>query len=127
MPSRSKDWLRQAVRDLEHAGNARAAGHHEWACFASHQAAEKALKAVLQSQGKDALGHALAVPLAECAAKPPADLVRRAKSLDKHYIPARYPNGLPAGAPMDFYTDAEAKKAVTDADAIVRWCQGLLP
>jgi hypothetical protein len=28
---------------------------------------------------------------------------------------------------MDFYTDAEAKKAVTDADAIVRWWQGLLP
>jgi HEPN domain-containing protein len=125
--SRSKDWLRQAERDLEHASNSRAAGHHEWACFASHQAGEKALKAVLQSQGKDAFGHALAVLLAECAAKPPADLMRRAKALDKHYIPARYPNGLPAGAPMDFYTDAEAKKAVTDADAIVRWCQGLLP
>jgi len=26
-------------------------GHYEWACFAAHQAAEKALKAVYQSLG----------------------------------------------------------------------------
>ncbi len=31
-------------------------------------------------------------------------LVVCAKTLDKHYIPTRYPNGLDAGAPTDFYT-----------------------
>jgi HEPN domain-containing protein len=119
--------MRQARRDLEHASRARAAGHHEWACFAAHQAAEKALKSVLQHAGKEAWGHTVVVLLAECAAEgPPGDLVRRAKSLDKHYVPTRYPNGFSSGAPMDFYTEEEAGKAVADADAIVRWCQGLL-
>ncbi len=46
MPSRAQDWLRQALRDLEHAEDARKAGRHEWACFAAHQAAEKAVKAL---------------------------------------------------------------------------------
>ncbi|HDG62343.1 MAG TPA: HEPN domain-containing protein, partial [Thermotoga sp.] len=46
MPNRSEDWLRQALRDLEHAEESKRSGKHEWACFASHQAAEKAVKAL---------------------------------------------------------------------------------
>jgi len=40
MPDRSRDWLNQAVRDLEQAEDSRKAGRHEWACFAAQQAAE---------------------------------------------------------------------------------------
>lgn len=40
MTNRAHDWLRQAERDLEQAEDSRAAGRHEWACFAAHQAAE---------------------------------------------------------------------------------------
>jgi len=36
--NRSADWLHQAQADLELAGVSAAAGHHEWACFACHQA-----------------------------------------------------------------------------------------
>ena len=36
--NRSADWLHQAQADLELAGVSAAAGHHEWACFAFHQA-----------------------------------------------------------------------------------------
>ncbi len=43
MANRSQDWFRQAQRDLEQAECARAAGHHEWCCFISQQAAEKSL------------------------------------------------------------------------------------
>ena len=42
MASRAGDWFRQAERDLEQAADCRTAGRHEWACFAAHQAAEKA-------------------------------------------------------------------------------------
>lgn len=46
MPSRARDWLAQALVDLEEAQDARRAGRHEWACFAAQQAAEKAAKAL---------------------------------------------------------------------------------
>src|SRR2546425_5189716 len=44
MASRAPDWFRQAERDVEQATDSRRAGRHEWACFAAHQAAEKAVK-----------------------------------------------------------------------------------
>jgi HEPN domain-containing protein len=46
MANRSKDWIRQAQRDLTHARNALEDGDFEWSCFACQQAAEKAVKAV---------------------------------------------------------------------------------
>jgi len=44
--SRATDWLRQALRDLEHAKRSVELGDYEWACFAAQQAAEKAVKAL---------------------------------------------------------------------------------
>src|SRR5437667_7891099 len=49
MPERSKDWLRQADADLRHAHNAKQAGDYDWSAFASHQAAEMAIKALFQA------------------------------------------------------------------------------
>jgi HEPN domain-containing protein len=46
MPNRSLDWFRQAQRDLEQAEASLLDDRHEWACFAAHQAAEKAVKAL---------------------------------------------------------------------------------
>jgi hypothetical protein len=42
-----------------------------------------------------------------------------AKILDKYYIPARYPNGFDTGAPMEYFTEKEAKEAVEYADKII--------
>ena len=39
------DWLRQAEHDLKHADLSLRNEDYEWACFASQQAAEKAVKA----------------------------------------------------------------------------------
>jgi HEPN domain-containing protein len=44
--NRAEDWFTQAERDLQHAQDSRDYGSHEWACFASHQSAEKALNAL---------------------------------------------------------------------------------
>lgn len=54
MPNRARDWLAQALVDLEEAQDARRAGRHEWACFAAQQAAEKAVRALHLSLGQEA-------------------------------------------------------------------------
>ena len=104
MAARHQDWLRQADAGLRHARQARDHGAHEWACFAAQQAAEKSLKAVILSRGADAWGRTVTalLGLMTTAEQAGEELITCAKSLDKHYIPARYPNGFDAGAPVDF-------------------------
>lgn len=130
MASRAADWFRQGEADLEHARHAQRDGDYEWACFAAQQAAEKAAKAVHQTFGQDAWGHSV-TELLQALQPDMTDideaLVDRARSLDKLYVPTRYPNGLPAGAPADYYTSAEATRAIADAEAIVAFCRRALP
>lgn len=125
MPERSADWMRQAEADLRHARAACADGHYEWAAFACHQAAEKGLKAVFQRLHRDAWGHTLSILTANLAEliDLDADLHQRAKELDKHYIPTRYPNGFERGAPVDFYTEPEAGEAIENAETILDFCR----
>ncbi|MGQ9575491.1 MAG: HEPN domain-containing protein [Thermoguttaceae bacterium] len=126
MGERSQDWLRQADADLRHARNARKDGDFNWAAFAAHQAAEKAIKALFQKIHSEAWGHALSLLLASLPEKvrPDESLMDLAKQLDKHYIPTRYPNGFERGAPVDFYTRKEADEAIGAAEAILGFCRG---
>ncbi len=125
MVSRAKDWLRQAVKDLEHAKRSLKFGDYEWACFASHQAAEKAVKALYQKLGVEVWGHSISRMLSSLPNnyKPAIDLIDKAKQLDKHYIPSRYPNFHPEGAPLDYYTLEDAERAVRYAEEIVKFCK----
>jgi len=124
MPQRSRDWLRQAQRDLEVAKTTRAAGQFDWACFASQQAAEKALKGLYQHHRAEGWGHVLRRLVEGLVDREPglAAQLERAKVLDKFYIPTRYPNGLDVGAPADAYTEGEANQAIVDAEAILQFC-----
>jgi HEPN domain-containing protein len=101
MANRAGDWLAQAERDVEHARASQRDGRHEWACFAAHQAAEKAVKAVHLAQGQEAWGHVVAQLLRELPLEAPPELIDRARVLDNFYVPTRYPNGHPAGAPFE--------------------------
>lgn len=65
MADRSGDWFRQGEHDLELAQEAQRLGRHEWACFASHQAAEKAVQALHLKLGQEAWGHVVAKLLQE--------------------------------------------------------------
>jgi HEPN domain-containing protein len=125
MPERSSDWFRQAEADLRHARHARDDEDFNWAAFAAHQAAEKAIKALFQKLHLDAWGHVLSALLQELPgpAHPAAGLIDAAKELDKHYIPTRYPNGFERGAPVDFYTRGEADRAIAHAEAILEFCR----
>lgn len=125
MASRADDWFRQAERDLGHARDALDRGTFEWAAFAAQQGAEKAVKAVYQHLGAEARGHSVTQLLAAlpAGARPADDLIETAKDLDKHYITPRYPNSYPTGAPMDFYTRAEAQRALDGAERIIEHCR----
>lgn len=126
MSNRYLDWFRQAEADLRHARNSMKDGDFEWSCFAAHQAAEKALKAVFQKLGMEAWGHTVTVligNLPESAEPPSEKLINAARILDKYYIPTRYPNGFDSGAPTDFYTSEEARNAITQAEGILEYCR----
>lgn len=128
MANRHEDWLRQAEADLRHAGNARASGDFEWACFAAQQGAEKAVKAVITGLGGESWGHSVTVLLGGLAERidVPPELVDAARRLDKHYIPSRYPNGFDTGAPTDYYTEDEAEAAIADGVRILEYCRDSL-
>jgi len=121
MANRAPDWLAQAQRDFEHAEQSRGAGRHEWACFAAQQAAEKAVKALHLHAGQEHWGHVVAKALRELPAtvSVPADLVEKARVLDNFYVPTRYPNAHPEGAPFEHYGPLQSGEAVKYAREIL--------
>lgn len=102
-------WLRQAQEDLAAARDVHEGGRHNGSCFMAQQGAEKALKAVYLGRGE------------------PVEWVRSCLALDKAYIPARYPNGVPHGIPSDFFTAKDSQECLRHAEAIVSRCSRLLP
>lgn len=121
MPNRSRDWLAQAFRDLDQARSSKSEARHEWACFAAHQAAEKAVKALHLKLGQEAWGHVVARLLVELPSPPPEDIIEKARVLDNFYIPTRYPNGHPSGAPFEHYGCIQSEEAIRYAGEILEF------
>src|SRR5574341_131621 len=121
MPNRAQDWLNQAKRDLEQAEDSQRGGRHEWACFISQQAAEKAVKALHLHLGQDAWGHVVARLLKDLppTISVPETLVDKGRVLDNFYIPARYPNSHPEGAPFEHYGPLQSEEALRYASEIL--------
>jgi HEPN domain-containing protein len=119
MPNRADDWFAQAERNLEQAEASRSEGRHEWACFAAQQAAELAVKALHLFHAQEAWGHVVARLLQELPAGPSGDIVEKAMVLDNFYIPTRYPNGHPEGAPFHHYGSIQSGEAITYAREIL--------
>ena len=125
LPRRVRDWLEQAIRDLQHAKDDLRTGYFEWACFSAHQAAEKAVRSLYQALGIDVWGHSIWQLLDNLPQryKPSEEIIDDARELDRFYIPTRYPNAHPAGAPFEFYTERDAKRAIEIGEKIVRFCR----
>lgn len=125
MVSRSRDWMKQALRDLAHVEKALEDGYFEWACFSAQQAAEMAVKALYQNLNVEAWGHSVSrmLELLPDEFKSSRELIDKAKELDRHYIPMRYPNFHSEGAPMNFYTREDALRAVNHAREIIEFCR----
>lgn len=123
MPNRARDWLNQATRDLEQAEDSRRAERYEWACFAAQQAAEKAVKALHLHLGQEAWGHVVARLLQELpdTTHVPGELVEKGRVLDSFYIPPRYPNSHPEGAPFEHYGPLQSEEAIHYAHEILEF------
>jgi len=125
MPNRSGDWLTQALRNLEQAEDSAKAERHEWACFAAQQAAETVVKALHLHLGQEAWGHVVRRLIEELPSSVavPVDLIEAARVLDAYYVPTRYPNGHPAGAPGEHYGPLQSGEAIRYAGQIVEFCR----
>ena len=123
MPNRSRDWLQQALRDLEQARASQRDGRHEWACFAAQQAGEKAVRALHLHLGQEAWGHVIARLLRELPASAPVPeaLVEQGRVLDTFYIPPRNPSSHPEGAPFEHYGPLQSDEALRHAGAIIEF------
>ncbi len=125
---RSRDWIRQARRDLERAHLDVKTKYYEWACFTSQQSAEKAVKAVYQALNNSVRGHSVVKMLQglEEQFDIPGDITHNARVLDRYYIESRYPNGFPEGSPFDYFDEKIAKEAHNAASKIFGFCEDII-
>ncbi len=117
-------WYHQAVFDLRAVAWNIQGKFYNTACFLAQQAAEKALKSLLYYSGarkKALLTHSVVTMIQAITPQVPelANALEEARQLDLHYIPARYPNGLPDGIPHSFYGEATATQALQAAEKIL--------
>ncbi|MEM2203834.1 MAG: HEPN domain-containing protein [Sulfolobales archaeon] len=119
-------WVKSALRTLESARVDHAHGFYSWACFKSHQAAKKALKALLWGLGSPRIGHSLPALLSELGSllgELPGDIREYCIRLNKYYIPTRYPDVWSEGIPEDQYSEKESLEAIAMAEEILKWVE----
>ncbi|RMI08872.1 MAG: HEPN domain-containing protein [Calditrichaeota bacterium] len=128
MANRYQDWFRQAESDLNHCENSRKMGDYDWACFAAHQAAEKAVKALMEFLGEKHRQHFISELLEVLAQKIPIpdSLKHGAFILDGFYLSSRYPQVFDSGAPVDHLTAEDARIGYATARKMVEFCQNQL-
>ena len=125
MPSprdEGRRWIDEAAAELKATEYLQRGSFFNLACFHAQQAAEKAVKGFLRARGvEDPWGHSVGNLLADAGTYDAtiSPLQPLGASLDKFYIPTRYPNGLPGGIPSNAYTDREARDAFDMAKQVV--------
>jgi HEPN domain-containing protein len=125
----SKRWFQQAAYDLKSSAWNIEGGFFSTSCFLSQQAAEKAAKSLLYYYGmrkKAMLTHSVLGLLVAAGSMDDRFLSMQeaARELDLHYVPSRYPNGLPSGFPHQFYSRETANRAYAAAESIVEGVEG---
>ena len=119
----ARRWFQQAYYDLKATRWNIEGGFYDTACFLAQQAAEKALKSILYFTGsrrKALMTHSTVEMVRESGKKinTLVELINEARELDLHYIPSRYPNGIPSGYPHQFYGRKNADQALGAAEKI---------
>lgn len=129
MREEARQWLKEAVNELELARRLLELGYYNYASFHSHQAAEKALKALIVERLR--LIPPKAHNLLELAERLEAggidlgDLLDDLKDLNPHYLVSRYPDAA-NGVPSEVYTRRTAERCVSMASRVVEWTRRLL-
>jgi HEPN domain-containing protein len=127
--NRAADWLKMAERDLGYAELGAASGYHEGAAFHAQQAAEKAVKALVQSLHGAVRGHAITEMLRQLPASVavPAEIRDAGQQLDKVYVTSRYPNGFAWGNPGDYFNEKDSRELIAYGKHILEWCRSQIP
>jgi len=119
-----KRWFKMALGTVRSAEGDLERGDYNWACFKAHQSAEFAVKGLLRGLGLGAYGHSVSALLAAAPSELKVlNLLQRAKTLDKYYVPTRYPNAWAEGSPADYYTREDASQAIEYAKSIISWVE----
>lgn len=100
------------------------------ACFHAQQASENGLKAVLTLLHGDVvpthLAQVLLRGIADLGEAIPDDVAAAANSLDRYYVPTRYPDALDFADAAVVYRVEDALQAIAWADTVLRWCDSRL-
>lgn len=115
-------WRKAGAEARDSAAVQAAAGFSQWACFMAEQAAQLWVKGLLHGVGAGAWGHDL-VALGRMVEEAmhselPADVAAAHRRLSRYYIPTRYPDAHPGGAPGEHFGPDDAASALEDADAV---------
>ena len=112
------DWIRAAGNDLEWGRHSLEDEFFSQTCFISQQVAEKSLKALALFRGIEQVkSHSVVRIAKELGIN--GETEEMGKLLDQYYIPARYPDAFPEGAPQDFFTESQARQAIEFAGKIL--------
>ena len=92
-------------------------------CISSAEAAEKAVKAMVQFLHGATRGHSITQMLEQLPGlQVPQATLDAARQLDKVYLTARYPNGFVSGTPSDYFTEKESRELIGRARSILEFC-----
>jgi len=114
-------WRSQAENTLQSAREDSKQKRFNWSCFKAQQAAEYGVKGLLYGLGASPTGHSL-IRLLERVKRRGFDVgsvLPEARILDRHYIPTRYPNAHPEGAPFEYYDEGTAEEALESAEMVL--------
>ncbi len=121
MHDEADNWWRQAQADFDAAQDNLGTDHHYLVAFLSHQATEKALKALyIQTERENVQTHNL-VRLARDLDLPDP-LVDHCGELNQDYISTRYPDA-PTGVPEETYTEGMARSRIEKAEEVITWIE----
>lgn len=123
--NRYLDWFRQAENDWEWGNHTRDSGFYAQACFISQQVAEKALKSLCLFYKLDTIRtHSVRKIAQELGIN--GNIEEIGKYLDLFYIPTRYPDSLPEGAPFESFTKEQARDALDKALFILNYVKEII-
>lgn len=120
-----KWWLEQAKRDIKMAEELLKSGFFEGAAYHSHQAGEKALKALVIHKRGYHLTHSckfLLDQLKTQGLRIDEALYDYAKELDVHYLTSRYPNAASA-PPYELYDESKARELIESAKKLLSFVE----
>ena len=118
--NRYLDWFRQAENDLEWGNHTLYSEFFSQACFISQQVALKSLKSLCLYYKLDTIRtHSVRKIAQELGIN--GEIEEKGKYLDLFFIPTRYPDSLPEGAPFESFTQQQAKDALDKALSILNY------